>query len=198
MYPWSAKWANQALLPIIDKFCIGPNNILLNLPKNVVCTMNMWTYCRAFSVCDPSMSPHWEFNCLDKNNTRVHMFFWMRHCIIQNCDTNHEGEICSSARHFMGFVMKSINYKTIRMLSAVHLHDFFWTVQASRISEGWRTEVRNVAQETRKCNKAEDVNERFPVNCGSLSLITSCCFQTIVLLMKIITGLEEYPVAMLK
>lgn len=91
------------------------------------------------------------------NDARVHMFIWMRRCIIQNCDTIHEDEICSSARHFMGFVMKSINYKTIRMLSAVNLHDFylffFWTVQVNRISEGWRTEVRNAAPETRNATK---------------------------------------------
>lgn len=58
--------------------------------------------------------------------------------------------------------------------------------------------MRNVAQETRKCSKAEDVNERFQLNCGSQSLVMTCCFQTIFLLMKIITGVEEYPVALIQ
>lgn len=39
-------------------------------------------------------------------------------------------------------------------------------------------------QKTGNSKKAEEVNEKFPVNCGSLTLVISRCFQTNILLIK--------------
>lgn len=115
------------------------------------------------------------------NDTRWHASIWMWHCIIQN------------------WIMK-VGYAALRGISSVcyEIHSLSNNAVRSLLAwffepNQWRVNDRggNVAQATRKCSKAEDVNERLQFNCGSLSLVTTCCFHTIILLTKIITGLEE-------